>query len=123
MDENRNTRYKRLAIILAVSAGFSTVAYGVWRVAQNETAKTVEAPRPAPAQMFEPIPAEPVKVESIVGELVVAPSTLAMGTVTIGEGSFAGSFSVRAEKRPILIVNGGRIPGHRGGVKAGHWRW
>ena len=20
-------------------------------------------------------------------------------------------------------VNGGRIPGHRGGVKAGHWRW
>lgn len=103
MDENRNTRYKRLAIILAVSAGFSTVAYGVWRVAQNETTKTVEAPRPAPAQMFEPIPAEPVKVESIVGELVVAPSTLAMGTVTIGEGSFAGSFSVRAEKRPILI--------------------
>jgi type IV secretory pathway VirB10-like protein len=103
MDENRNTRYKRLAIILAVSAGFSTVAYGVWRVAQNETTKTVEAPRPAPAQMFDPIPAEPVKVESVVGELVVAPSTLAMGTVTIGEGSFAGSFSVRAEKRPILI--------------------
>jgi len=21
------------------------------------------------------------------------------------------------------VVNGGRIPGHRGGVKAGHWRW
>ena len=22
-----------------------------------------------------------------------------------------------------FVVNGGRIPGHRGGVKAGHWRW
>ena len=27
------------------------------------------------------------------------------------------------EALPESGVNGGRIPGHRGGVKAGHWRW
>lgn len=103
MDENRKTRYKRLAMIAAATVGFTTVAYGVWRIAQQDNTKTVEAPRPTPVQMFDAIPAEAPKVENIVGELVVAPSTLAMGTVTIGEGSFAGSFSIRAENRPILI--------------------
>ena len=34
------------------------------------------------------------------------------GTLYIVIGAEAGA-----------IVNGGRIPGHRGGVKAGHWRW
>jgi len=32
-------------------------------------------------------------------------------------------FGRRAESLPIdQLVNGGRIPGHRGGVKAGQWR-
>ncbi|PZR86527.1 MAG: hypothetical protein DI537_28360 [Stutzerimonas stutzeri] len=103
MDENRSTRYKRLAIILAAAGGIGTVSYGLWRIAQQEPAKTAEAPRPASVQMFDALPAEAPKPENIVGELVVSPSVLAMGTITIGEGSFAGSFSVRAEKRPILI--------------------
>ena len=81
MDENRKTRYKRLAIIAAATVGFTTVAYGVWRIAQQDNTKTVEAPRPAPVQMFDAIPAEAPKVENIVGDLIVSPSTLAMGVL------------------------------------------
>lgn len=103
MDETRKTRYKRLAIIAAASLGVTTVSYGLWQIAKQDNAKVVEAPKPEPVQMFDNIPTEAPKVANVVGELVVSPSTLAMGAITIGEGSFAGSFSIRAENRPILI--------------------
>lgn len=103
MDETRKTRYKRLGMIAAATLGFSTISYGVWQLAKQDTAKVADAPKPTPVQMFDNIPTEAPKVANIVGELVVSPSTLAMGAITIGEGSFAGSFSIRAENRPILI--------------------
>lgn len=103
MDDTRKTRYKRIFMILAGTVGVGTLAAGIWRLAQQENVAVVEAPKPPPVQMFDAIPTETPKVANIVGDLTVSPATLQMGSITIGEGSFAGSFSIRAENRPILI--------------------
>lgn len=103
MDENRKNRYKRILMILAGTVGVGAIAAGAWRLSQQENVKVTEAPKPPPVQMFDNIPTEAPKVANVVGELVVNPTSLQMGSITIGEGSFAGSFSIRAENRPILI--------------------
>ena len=41
--------------------------------------------------------------------------------IETGNDSFRFRNSSAKPDKPA--VNGGRIPGHRGGVKAGHWRW
>jgi hypothetical protein len=104
MDDLRKNRLKNQAMIGLGVLGVGSLAWGLWAFAQPEPkAQAIEKVNIEPGPVFPIIPEETAPPPLVVGDLAIAPSTLLMGSVTIGEGSYSGSFTVTARERPILV--------------------
>lgn len=102
-DMQKSRRQKQALLGVAV-VGFTALTYGLFNYA---TQNKPEAVQPQQAKAAEPIydtpPVEKPKMPTVRGDLAASPDRLDMGTVTIGKGSYSGSFTLTARRRPIRI--------------------
>lgn len=104
-DEHQKRRRFGRAIGAVALVGFSVVGYGLWRVADTKTESVAPVQAKAAEPIFDPPPAEKPKMPTVVGDLAVSPENLAMGTIVLGQGSYSGSFTLTARRRPVKVKN------------------
>ncbi|GHE76497.1 hypothetical protein GCM10019059_39680 [Camelimonas fluminis] len=104
MDEHRKNRLKKQLAIGGASLVLASAAYGLWSLAQQPaTQKAALSPPPQQEPLFPQLPAEATRPATVVGDLQITPQSLSTGQITIGQGSYAGSFTLRALHRPVII--------------------
>lgn len=104
MDENRKTRLKKQLKIGGISVGLGALAVGLWQISQSPPPpQSALTPPPQQTPLFPQMAAEREKPKTIIGELQVSPASLTTGIITLGQGSYSGSFSLRALHRPVTI--------------------
>ena len=103
MQDEQRKRLVGRGIVLMLGVGFTGLAYGFWQSSNTKSEAIAPAPVQAAQPIFDPPPAEKPKMPTIVGRLAVSPETLQMGSITLGQGSYSGSFTLTARQRPIKV--------------------
>ncbi len=105
LQDEQKKRWIGRGLTLALCGGFGIAAYGLWQTSNSKTEAVAPVPVKAAEPIFEPLPAEKPKLPTITGDLTMSPEVLSMGSITLGQGSYSGSFTLTARRRPIRIRN------------------
>ncbi len=102
-DDQKSRKKKQLGLVATIIAcSVGAYAFLNWPTAQ---VKEAYEPKQAKAaeQIYDPPPVEKPKMPTVRGDLQANPDNMAMGTITIGKGTYSGSFTLTARRRPIKI--------------------
>jgi type IV secretion system protein VirB10 len=104
LTDDMKSRRKKNLVLVGVVLGCCVLAYLFLNYPTSQVKEAYE-PKPAKAaeQIYDPPPVEKPKMPTLRGDLQANPDSLAMGTITIGKGTYSGSFTLTARRRPIRI--------------------